>query len=273
MLNLHIITLNWNGKDKLQKLYNSLLPNLNNINYKWTIKDNGSKDGSCLLEQEWNNSNINFIKYTHNNDNFSAGCNLCVKESNPKEDDFILLLNNDVVFNNNSNIRNMLSLFKDNVGVVGSKLKYLDNTLQHAGVVFSQNSNKLPYHFRAREKDDKYSTMNREFQAITGAVLLTKAKYYNEICKTNKSGLNGLNESFFWAFEDIDACLEIKYNLNKKIIYCGENDVIHEESASLKKNPVNKLFLNQNSNYFKNKWYNKIIVDNVLYNNKNYNVL
>jgi hypothetical protein len=55
--------------------------------------------------------------------------------------------------------------------------------------------------------------------------------------------------------------LSIKYNQNKKIIYCGKTDIFHEESASLKKNPTNKLFMNHNSNYLMQKWGNRYIMD------------
>jgi GT2 family glycosyltransferase len=63
-----------------------------------------------------------------------------------------------------------------------------------------------------------------------------------------------MDEGFFWSFEDIDACLAVKYGMNKKIMYCGKTNVFHEESATLKKNPMHKLMMGTNAKLFRTKW-------------------
>ena len=135
---LNILTLNWQGKEKLERLYPSLINSLNNIEYKWFIKDNGSTDGSASLIEGWNNPHIYLMKCNHNRDNFSLGCNLLFKESKSNHDDLILLLNNDIIFNDHNSLNNMITIIQnDEVGVVGAKLKFTNtNTVQHAGVVF-----------------------------------------------------------------------------------------------------------------------------------------
>lgn len=150
------------------------------------------------------------------------------------------------------------------VGAVGARLLYLDtNKLQHAGVVFNA-SNKLPYHFRLTQPTDSNAEKNRLFQTVTGAVLLTKAKYYKNVSK-NKSGNNGMDENFHWGFDDVDLCLAIKYNMEKNIVYCGETNIFHEDSASLKKNPANRLFLMHNANTLLTKWSKQICPDRMAY--------
>lgn len=272
MNKLILCTLNWNGKDKLEKLYPSLMSSLHDINYSWIIKDNASKDDSIAYLNSLNNPNVKVIAYHNNMQNFSEGMNFCFNEATPDDEDLILLLNNDVVFNDKKSIKNMINLIKkdDDIGVVGARLMFPNNKIQHAGVIFDDN-HKMPMHFRAHENFDNNAEKNREFQAVTGAVLLTKAKYYKQIC-TNKDGTKGLDHAFIWAFDDVDMCLSIKYNLNKKIVYCGETNIMHEESASLKKNPVNKLFMNQNTNTFKNKWSSKIVLDKNSYKDPFYKI-
>jgi GT2 family glycosyltransferase len=269
---LYILTLNWEGADKLAKLYPTLINSLSGVDFKWLIRDHGSNDDSLKVIKNWNNDNVIAIDYKHNRDNFSEGCNFLFKEANPKDEDFILLLNNDVIFNDILSIKNMLSIFeKDNgVGIVGCKLNFMHtNKLQHAGVIFSNKSKKLPFHFRLNEIEDRYSKLNREFQAVTGACLITTGYCY----RNANDKYPGMDPKYFWAFDDIDLCLSIKYNLNKKIVYCGQTNIFHEESASLKKNPVNKLFFMHNINYFLNKWYNKYVLDYELYlNDNNYNL-
>ena len=268
---LYILTLNYNGKHHLEKLY----PSINkSIPMKWLIKDNGSTDDSVSYIKSLNDPLVSIVETKHNRDNFSKGCNVLFNMCEAQDEDHILLLNNDIIFNDNHSLKNMIHIMENDpsVGVVGAKLLYTDNTLQHAGVVMGARTNFCPIHLKANQPEDKASTKNREFQALTGACLLTKAKYYKQICKTNPSRINGLDESYIWCFEDIDACLSIKYDMGKKIVYCGTTKIYHEESATLKKVPSNKLFLNKNMNTFVKKWRNKVVDDIKLYNNPNYNL-
>ena len=218
------------------------------------------------INNKWNFAKERLIN--HNNDNFSQGVNYLFKLSDPKDDDLVLLLNNDIIFNDTQSLKKMINLFtkNKNVGVVGAKLLSLDKkTINHAGVVFS-NINKLPKHFRAMELDDNYSKMNREFQAITGAVFLTRGDIYRQ------AGM--LPEHMRWAFDDIFLSLSIKYNLNKRIIMAGDVNISHDESSSLKKNPVNKLYMNHNIQSFFKAWNSKYIIDENLYlKDKNFNII
>lgn len=256
-MRLHLLTLSWNGQDKLGKLKESLMPALAEISmeYKWIIKDNGSvpPDKTVEIASTWG-ENIHVIAYKNNLQNFSEGMNYIFDYAKPADDDLVLLLNNDVIFGDTTSLAKMIKLLlsSDDIGVVGAKLLYTGtNRLQHAGVVF-ERSRGLPMHFRANEEDDEAASQNREFQVVTGAVMLMRAREYRAI--------NKLDPKLVWCFDDVDACIAIK-NLGKKILYCGETKIYHEESATLKKNPVNKLFMNANSNYFLNKWKGKYSID------------
>jgi GT2 family glycosyltransferase len=255
MSKLVILTLHWNAKDKIERLYKSLIPAVETFNYKWWIKDNSSKDGSVEYLKSIQNDNIDVLYCSHNTDSFSSGMNILFERANPADDDLILLLNNDLWFNDTKSIIEMNKLLTDDVGVVGARILYPNsNSLQHAGVYFSSKYGYLPYHYRHKEIDDKDSQKTREFQAVTGALALIRAGDYRKVCTTNKSGRVGLDEGYFWSFEDIDMALAVKYNMHKKIMYCGKTNVFHEESASLKKNPMNKLMVNTNCSLFTKKW-------------------
>jgi GT2 family glycosyltransferase len=258
------LTLTWNNFNRLNKLKESLVPLLKGDDL-WLIKDNASKDNTVEKIIEWNNKNIKVIAYKDNTHNFSQGMNYLFNEASPKDNDDIMLLNDDVVFNDDKSIKLMQTILnKKNVGVVGARLCYLNsNILQHAGVVFNEKC-RSPEHFRLNEVSDFNAEKNRLFQVVTGAVLLTKAEYFKNVF-VNKSGNKGMDENYHWAFDDVDFCLSIKYNMKKDIVYCGKTDIFHEESSSLKKNPVNHLFLNHNLNYLRNKWNNKVIYDKEQY--------
>lgn len=266
-MKLFIYTLNWNGGDKLINLYNSLYPSVYSFDTYWCIRDNGSKDESVdslirhaniLLYDRKPTIQIKDYRIDHNKDNFAQGMNYLFAQSTPNDDDLILLLNNDVVFNDAQSINNMYKLMhKTGAAVVGARLLYNGtNKLQHAGVIFGERYGKMPYHYRHGEESDEASKNNRYFQAVTAAVCLVKAKEFNKV--------NGFCESFRWAFDDIDLNLRIAKN-NNKIVYCGETNIYHEESASLKKNNINKLFLNHNVKLFKELWFGKYDIDHDKY--------
>lgn len=263
---LYIFTLTWNGEDKLVKLKNSLMPCLEGVDYTWLIKDNASKDNTIETASQWGDK-VKVLPYKNNQQNFSQGMNYLFEAASPQDNDQVLLLNNDVIFNDSQSIKNMANILdKDSkVGAVGCKLLFTDtDKLQHAGVVFDPKF-KGPMHFRSGQTADDNSNKDRLFQVVTGAVLLTKAEYFKNACTTNKSGAKGMDEKYHWAFDDVDLCLSIKYNMNKLIVYCGKTNVFHEESASLKKNPTNKLFMTHNLNTLKDKWNNKAVLDKDFY--------
>ena len=263
---LYILTLTWNGIEKLTKLKDSLIPSLENIDYTWIIKDNDSSDNTVETVSSWGN-NIKLIKYKNNLQNFSQGTNMCFNEASPNDRDYILLLNNDIIFKDHMTISKMIGhMDRDHdIGAVGARLLFTDtDRLQHAGVTF-HNQTKAPMHFRLNETSDENATKNRLFQVVTGAVLLTKAEYFRKVFHNPKSGNDGMDENYHWGFDDVDLCLAIRYYMNKKILYCGNTEAYHEDSSSLKKVPTNRLFLNHNIFYLKNKWQKHYCLDQDMY--------
>ena len=270
---LKIFTLNWKAPELLQNLITSTLPNLTNIDYEWYVRDNAatidSEDSKILAKYP----QIKVLSVDHNRDNFSQGMNSLFNISNSQDDDYILLLNNDIFFKDNTSIKNMIKLMESDseIGVVGAKLNYKNSKkIQHCGVVFKPHEGGyVPLHLEDQINEEKHHRKNREFQVVTGAVWLTKAKYYKDI-----SPSGGLDVKFHWAFDDVAACLSIKNGKHKKkIMYCGSTNIEHESSASLKKNPSNKMFLNQNYQFLMKDFKNVIIADQHLYQNKNYKVV
>lgn len=281
-MKIHAMTLSWNGLDKLKRLMPGLCASLSYITHsngelkyglepsEWYIRDNGSKDGTIETISKWHDPEVKItpIAIDHNRNSFAEGMNFLFKRAKPADDDIVLLLNNDVVIEDKLSLSHMLNLMQQTkAGVVGARLLYsTSRSLQHAGVIFGPKYGNMPFHFRPNETPDINSAKNRYFQAVTAAVCMVRAGSYRRI--------GGMDENYQWAFEDIDMCLQI--GKTEKIVYCGNTLIVHEESATLVKNPVNKMFMAKNVQHFKEKWWNqngpRYVLDHHLYSNDvNYN--
>lgn len=257
MRSLKIITLTWNNQLKLTELYNSILPTLEGLSWEWYIKNNSSKDDTVNIVKSWNNPNIILEEYPTNLQNYSEGNNyLFNKAYSNKEinkNDYLLCLNDDIIWEDAISLKNMISILDNDpeIGVVGAKLNYTSHPsiIQHAGVLYHSGNIGTPFHYRAGKQEEERDRKNRYYPIVTGAVLLTRASLFKDI--------GGLNEKLHWCFDDSYYCLEVQ-NKGKKIVYCGQTSILHSESFSLKKNPVNKLHFQHNVKTFVDRWHSVI---------------
>ena len=106
--------------------------------------------------------------------------------------------------------------------VVGAKLLFPNDTIQHAGVVIGLNS--LPQHIYAGFPADHPATsVSRRFQIVTAACALFRRGPWHE--------LGGLDTAFLNGWEDVDYCLRAG-EAGYEIHYCAESVVYHFESAT-----------------------------------------
>jgi O-antigen biosynthesis protein len=140
--------------------------------------------------------------------------------------DFLLLLNDDVEPIAPDWIERMVEHFeKPHVGVVGAKLLFPTMQIQHAGIVMIDAK---PDHLRFKyPRDDQgyfFSTCAvRNFSAVTGAVMMTRASLYRE--------LGGYTEDLPINFNDVDYCLKVA-DAGYAIVYTPQAELIHYESMS-----------------------------------------
>jgi GT2 family glycosyltransferase len=157
--------------------------------------------------------------------NFSVINNWAVKQS---QGEYILLLNNDMKVISNGWLEAMLEhIQQDNVGIVGAKLLYADNTVQHAGVIIGISGIAGHSHRFSPDTSNGYyyrPTVIQNLSAVTGACLLTKRELWDRV-----GGLE--EEKFKVAFNDIDYCLKIR-ELGYDIVYTPYAKLYHYESKS-----------------------------------------
>jgi len=113
------------------------------------------------------------------------------------------------------------------VGVVGAKLLYGDNSVQHAGVTIGMGN--AAGHIHRLAEGDSLGYQNRlvatqNMMAVTAACLITSRRIFDEI--------GGLDEEVFKvAYNDIDYCLKVE-TLGLDIIWTPQAKLYHHESIS-----------------------------------------
>ncbi len=275
-MTIFILTLTWNGMDHLEKLYPTLKEATSKLPIEsfWMLRDNASEDQTDELVDSWNDPEfVHYYQMDNNKDNFAKGNNYLVNKAEEDlviewDKDYFLLCNNDITIADPYSLRYMYDIMEkdEDVGIVGARLLYptvegSKRLLQHCGVIFSPKYAYNPFHYRWQEYDDEHSRKNREFQSVTGAFMLIRADCYR------KTKAEGLDEKYFWCFEDICMNLDVNILQKKKVVYCGKTNIIHHESISLKKNNINRKFMKHNVALYQKMWRKKINVDHYNYLN------
>ena len=195
-------------RDKFELLSNavdSIRQKTTYKNYEILIVDNGSTEKEVLeyLSRISRKENVRILRYKKPF-NFSAINNFAVKKA---KGSIIGLINNDVKVISPDWLTEMVgwALLPD-VGCVGAKLYYANNTVQHAGVILglggvAGHSHK---HFPRNQPGYFYRLkLIQNCSAVTGACLVVKKDVYNEV--------NGFNEKdLAIAFNDVDFCLKVR---------------------------------------------------------------
>ena len=133
------------------------------------------------------------------------------------------------------------------VGAVGARLRFPDNTLQHAGVVMGVQG--LAGHaFRGLTASGNshfdFSALTRNCSAVTGACLLTRRDVFWEL-----EGFDEVNLQI--SYQDIDYCLRA-CEKGYKIVYTPYAELRHYESVSRQEGGFFDHPLE--SNYMRQRW-------------------
>jgi O-antigen biosynthesis protein len=242
----------------LKECVTSILKKTNYENYEIILVSNNSSKSETkkyLDSVSRNNKKIRVLEY-NNPFNYSAINNWAVKQASGE---FILLLNNDIKAINEEWLESMLEhIQQDNVGIVGAKLLYADNTIQHAGVIIGIAGIAGHSHRFFPDSTNGYyyrPSVIQNLSAVTGACLLTKKKLWEEV--------KGLDETNFEiAFNDIDYCLKIR-KLGYDIVYTPYAKLYHYESKSRgpEDTPLKRERFNKECKRLIEKWGTNCFID------------
>lgn len=245
-----IIIPNMNHKKLLKTCIDSLYEVNTYNNFEIIIVENNSTEDEIFeyyKELEKNHSNIKVVTWS-GKFNYSAINNFGAKYTNGE---FLLLLNNDTELIEPTSIYDMVgNCQRPEVGIVGAKLLYSDNTVQHCGVILGSGGD-IAHAFLGIPKDgDGYmcrARINSDYSAVTAACLMIKKDVFEKV--------NGLDEDFEVAYNDIDLCLKVR-DLNLLVLEDVFSIWYHYESKSRgKENSIEKSErFEKELAHFKDKW-------------------
>ena len=244
-----IVIPNKDGKEILEVAINSILDKSTYSNYEIIVVENNSETEEIyeyykkLIKNpkikiaNYNtgkiitNDNECNIEYTKKNKrqvksgfNYSAIINFGVKNSTGE---YIVQLNNDTELITPNWIELMLGFCqREDVGAVGVKLYFPDETIQHAGIIVGiggiagnrfKSIPKSGHGYFAKE------SMIENLSAVTAACIMTTKKIYEEV--------GWMDENLAVAFNDVDFCLKIREK-GLLVVYNPFVEFWHYESKS-----------------------------------------
>lgn len=263
-----ILIPNYNHKAILKTCIDSLY-NVNTYkNFEIVIVENNSTEKEIFdYYEELKKSHDNIQVVTYKGEfNYSRINNFGMKYTNG---DYVLLLNNDTEIISPTALSEMVGcILRSEVGAVGAKLLYEDDTVQHAGVVIgfsgyaghvNHGINKDDYGYMLRAR------VNCNYSAVTAACMMVKKSVFNQV--------GGFDEQFVVACNDVDLCLKIckeKY----LVVYNAFALWHHYESKSRGYDDASQEKMwrfNKEVEKFQKKWKD-VLVHGDPYYNKNWNI-
>lgn len=198
--------------------------------------------------------------------NYSRINNMAIAEA---KGELVCLLNNDTEVISPDWLREMAGvLLSDNVGAVGAKLLYGNDTVQHAGDTVGPGGCANHLHSGIGRDEPGYTgraLVAQDLSAVTAACLLTKKSTYQ--------ALGGLDERHLRvAFNDVDYCLRVR-EAGARVVWTPHAMLYHHESISRGKDeePAQRRRFMSEVRYMRNRWQN--IMQNDPFYNQNLNYL
>ncbi len=212
--------------DVLDTCIQSIISKTTYDNYEIVVIENNSSDSKTFEYYEAIQKtypSLIRVEYWPAEFNFSKLMNFGAKKA---KGDYFLLLNNDTEVITPRWIDVMLGLCaRNDVGIVGVRLLYKDNTIQHAGVCVNGMAaghlgKNLP---RGRWGYFALRDAQQDLSAVTAACLMTTREAFESV--------GGFTEQLSVAFNDIDYCLKVREK-GLLVVYTPEVELYHYESLS-----------------------------------------
>ena len=220
-----ILIPNRDQKETLEKCLNSIWEKSTYNNYEILIVENNSSSPEIFdyYREIEKRPGVRILTWKEGF-NYSAINNFGEKSA---AGDYLLFLNNDVEVINPRWIEELLgNCQRKEVGIVGAKLYYPDDTIQHAGTVIGIGG--IAGHAflnmpRSRTGYLHKASLQMDLSAVTAACMMMKRQVFEQ--------LGGFEERLSVAFNDVDLCLRT-VQAGYLVVYNPEVELYHYESKS-----------------------------------------
>ncbi|MFZ2266511.1 MAG: glycosyltransferase family 2 protein [Azonexus sp.] len=215
------------GHDHLKACIESIIRKTTYLHYEILLVDNQTTCGKTLsLMAELPKSSQGKVRVLPYDQpfNYSAINNYAAAQA---RGELIGLINNDIEVINGDWLSEMVShAIRPDIGCVGAKLYYPDDTLQHCGVVLGIGGVAGHSHKHFPGSASGYFGRLRTIHnvsAVTGAALLIRKDSFDKV--------GGLDEALEIAFNDVDFCLRIA-RLGLRNLWTPFAELYHHESKT-----------------------------------------
>jgi GT2 family glycosyltransferase len=265
-IDISIIIVNYNVKEFVLNLLESLKKAVINISTEIIIVDNASDDGSVEAIKE-KHPNVKMI-VNKKNVGFGAANNQAFEIASGN---YFLLINPDTIVKENT-LTEMIRFFEANsqVGIAGCKVLNPDGTLQLScrrgfpgpwtsftkvmglSKLFPKRKLFAKYNLTYLNENETY-----EVDAVSGAFLMLRKEVYEKI--------GGFDKQFFMYGEDLDLCYRAQSE-GFKVYYVHSTEVIHYKGESTKRSKIDetKIFYDAMHLFVKKHFSTSLIVEIIL---------
>jgi len=221
-----IVIPNKDGVDMLKRCINSIKEKSTYDNYEIIVVENNSETEEIqeyykVIDKE---KNIKVITYPKKGFNYSAIINYGVKNA---KGEYIVQLNNDTEIITPNWIEEMLGFAqRKDVGAVGARLYFEDNTIQHAGLFVGVDTIAgQPFKGMAKGMHGYFARESsvQDMSAVTAACMMNRKELYEEV--------GYMNEDLPVSFNDVDFCLKLRQK-GYLVVYNPWVELMHYESKT-----------------------------------------
>ncbi len=220
-----ILIPNKDEKETLKKCLESLFAKTEYRNFEVIIIENNSKTKEIFdYYQEIDGRNGVHVVYWDRAFNYSALNNFGARHA---KGSYFVCLNNDVEVIRGDWLTELLShCQRPGTGIVGARLYYPDDTIQHAGIIIGIGGIAGSVFVGMKRSHSGYmhrESLQQELCAVTAACLMVRREAFEAV--------GGFEEKLAVAFNDVDFCLRVR-EAGYQVVYNPYVELYHYESKT-----------------------------------------
>ena len=220
-----IVIPNKDEKETLKKCLESIWKKTSYPNYEIILVENNSTTQEIRdYYKELDGKERVRVVYWEKEFNYSAINNFGISYA---KGEYILCLNNDITVISPDWLEELLAnCQRPEVGIVGARLYYPDNTIQHAGIVLGMGGCAGSLFVGLARSRGGYlhkAALQQDLSAVTAACFMVKKEVFEKV--------GGFEEKLAVAFNDVDFCLKVRH-AGYLVVYDPYAELYHHESKT-----------------------------------------